>query len=168
MAICEGMQDCLMPPGDGPWMPTNGVIPGDDELLPDSNRRRITLTVNNPRHIIPAGTSCKPKGIRHTLGLLAMCSPTPTRRTAIRDFEDATVHGLTIDKVRYHDAGGHHDLKQARDPPTNFFGRTFGHISGCDGRYAANAEARYDAPAIDVADPVATACYRGKDLRESV
>ena len=97
-----------------------------------------------------------------------MCSPTPTRRTAIRDVEDATTHGLTIDKVRDHDASRHHDLKQARDPPTNVFGRTFGHISRCDSRYAANTDARYDAPAIDVADPAATSSYRGKDLRETV
>jgi hypothetical protein len=132
------------------------------------NKRRFTLTVINPRHIIPAGTSWKPKGIRHTLGLLAMCSPTPTGRTAIRNFGDATTHGLTIEKVRDHDASRHHDLKHARDPPTNIFGRTFGHISRCDGRYAANADARYDAPTIDVADPAATTSYRGEDLRESV
>lgn len=36
-----------------------------------------TLTVNSPSAIIPAGTSWKPNGMRHTLGEVAKWMPTP-------------------------------------------------------------------------------------------
>lgn len=92
MVLCEGMQDSLVPLRYGPWTLTNAVIPGDDELMPDQNKGHFTLIVNNPRHITPAGTSWKPNGILHTLGLLAMCKLTPTRGITIRDGGDATTY----------------------------------------------------------------------------
>lgn len=76
--------------------------------------------------------------------------------------------GLTIDKVRDHDSDRDHDLKHAGNPATSVFWGAFGYIRRCNGGYSADANARYDASAVDVADATTTPGHRSQDLRESV
>lgn len=75
MTLCEGMQDFSMPPLGGPWTPTNGVIPADDELLSDSKQKTIYLDGDQPETHHPSRNKLEPKGNSPHVGALGHVQP---------------------------------------------------------------------------------------------
>ena len=116
-------------------MQANVVIPKKKlRIPPNVMQNYFTLTVSNPKAIIPAGTSWKPKGILHTLGLLAKEIPTPSGRMYPSDSRlPRAYRRLTIDEIRKHDADGNHNLEKTGNSSTNIFWRTLGDVGRSNG-----------------------------------
>lgn len=75
MILCEGMRDCRVPRRYGPWTPTNGVIPVDDESLPDLKQRKINLDSEESEAHHPCRDKLKTKRNSPHVGIISHVQP---------------------------------------------------------------------------------------------
>ena len=133
----------------------------------DASHRGDSRTVSSPNAMIPAGTSWKPYGMRHTAKPDLMCRLIPTARPQVSASRlRRTERRRTVDEVGEHDADGDHDLEEAGDAAADILGRALGHESRRDGGDGTDTQAGDDTPGIDVAKPSRTARDGLEDLKK--